>query len=85
MYHFPSKFYQNTSSMNLVKMFVKSELYFRFVKDKDFRDFVRSLQLFEFPSRTVLKREMWELYEEKKTKLKIFLSKLFRSIHGCFE
>ena len=62
-----SKFDQNASRMKLVKMFVKSELPFRFVEDEDFRDFVRSLQpRFEVPSRTTLRREMWELYEEKK-------------------
>ena len=62
-----SKFDQNASRMKLVKMFVKSELLFQFVEDEDFRDFVRSLQpRFEVPSRTTLRREMWELYEEKK-------------------
>ena len=71
-----SKFDQNTSRMKLVKMFVKSEFPFRFVEDEDFRDFVRSLQpRFEVPSRTTLRREMWELYEDEKAKLKIFLSK----------
>ena len=71
-----SKFDQNASRMKLVKMFVKSELPFRFVEDEDFRDFVRSLQpRFEVPSRTTLRREMWELYEEEKAKLKFFLSK----------
>nr|KYP41362.1 Putative AC transposase [Cajanus cajan] len=71
-----SKFDQNASRMKLVKMFVKSELPFRFVEDDDFRDFVWSLQpRFEVPSRTTLRREMWELYEEEKAKLKFFLSK----------
>ena len=71
-----SKFDQNASRMKLVKMFVKSELPFRFMEDEDFRDFVRSLQpRFEVLSRTTLRREMWQLYEEEKTKLKIFLSK----------
>ena len=61
-----SKFDQNASRMKLVKMFVKSELPFRFVEDEDFRDFVRSLQpRFEVPSRTTLRREMWQLYEEE--------------------
>nr|KYP32516.1 Retrovirus-related Pol polyprotein from transposon TNT 1-94 [Cajanus cajan] len=46
-----SKFDQNASRMKLVKMFVKSELPFRFVEDDDFRDFVWSLQpRFEVPS-----------------------------------
>ncbi|WVZ14298.1 hypothetical protein V8G54_011864 [Vigna mungo] len=71
-----SKFDQNVSRMKLVKMFVESELPFRFVENKGFRDFVWSLQpRFELPSRTTLRREMWELYEEEKAKLKIFLSK----------
>ncbi|BAT75035.1 hypothetical protein VIGAN_01283100, partial [Vigna angularis var. angularis] len=39
-----SKFDQNASRMKLVKMFVKSELPFRFVENEDFRDFVWSLQ-----------------------------------------
>ena len=62
-----SKFDQNVSRMKLVKMFVKFELPFRFVEDEDFHDFVRSLQpRFEVPSRTTLRHEMWELYEEEK-------------------
>jgi len=68
-----SKFEQNASRMKLVKVFVKSELPFRFMEDEDFRDFVRSLQpRFEVSSRTTLRREMWELYEEEKAKLIFF-------------
>ncbi|WVY97701.1 hypothetical protein V8G54_029852 [Vigna mungo] len=71
-----SKFDQNASRMKLVKMFVKSELPFRFVENEDFRDLLWSLQpRFEVPSRTTLRREIWKLYEEEKTKLKMFLSK----------
>ncbi|WVZ13739.1 hypothetical protein V8G54_011305 [Vigna mungo] len=76
-----SKFDQNASRMKLVKMFVKSELSFRFVKNEDFCDFVWSLQpQFEVSSRTTLRREMWELYEEEKEKLKMFLSKQWELI-----
>ncbi|WVZ04310.1 hypothetical protein V8G54_025116 [Vigna mungo] len=71
-----SKFDQNASRMKLVKMFVKSELPFRFVEKEDFRDFLWFLQpRFEVPSLTTLRREIWELYEEEKAKLKMFLSK----------
>ncbi|WVZ16903.1 hypothetical protein V8G54_009885 [Vigna mungo] len=71
-----SKFDQNASRMKLVKMFVKSELPFRFVENEDFRDLLWSLQpRFEVPSCTTLRHEIWELYEEEKAKLKMFLSK----------
>ncbi|WVZ03801.1 hypothetical protein V8G54_024607 [Vigna mungo] len=67
--------------MKLVKMFVKFELPFRFVENEAFHDFVWSLQpRFEVPFRTTLRREMWELYEEEKTTLKMFFSKQWELI-----
>ncbi|WVZ21191.1 hypothetical protein V8G54_008513 [Vigna mungo] len=53
-----------------------SEFLFRFVENEDFRDFVWSLQpQFEVPSRTMVRREILELYGEEKTKFEFFLSK----------
>lgn len=62
-------------------MFVKSEFPFQFVESEDFRDFVWSLQpQFEVSSRTMLRREILELYGEEKTKFEFFQSKEYERV-----
>ena len=49
---------------------------FRFVESKDFRELLMHLQpRFDVLSRSTLRHEIWELYEEEKGKLKRILLK----------
>ncbi|KAK2408991.1 zinc finger BED domain-containing protein RICESLEEPER [Trifolium repens] len=65
------KFDQAACRAQLVRTFVCAELPFRFVENEEFRKLLLILQpRFDIPSRSTLRRDIWELYIEEKEKLK---------------
>jgi hypothetical protein len=66
-----NKFDQVACRAQLVRTFVCAELPFRFVENEEFRKLLLILQpRFDIPSRSTLRRDIWELYIEEKEKLK---------------
>jgi hypothetical protein len=77
------KFDQQVCRDELVKMFVVSELPFRFVENEAFRNFLSVLQpRFYVPSRSTLARDILKLFAEEKGRLKRYMLKNCQRV--CF-